>query len=82
VIGLAATFWLGGLRGLFLGAVTNVDIGPANQAPKEAARILQFSLAALAVVSEFVATSSIAGASNGIHQRLPRLVNVMVVIAN
>jgi len=54
VIGLAATFWLGGLRGLFLGAVTNADIGPANQALKEAARILQFSLAALAVVSEFL----------------------------
>jgi hypothetical protein len=54
VIGLAATFWLGGLRGLFLGAVANSDIGPANQALKEAGRILQFSLAALAVVSEFL----------------------------
>jgi hypothetical protein len=52
VLGLGATFWLGGLRGLFLGALTNADLGPANETLNQAARILQFGLAALAVVSE------------------------------
>lgn len=54
VIGLGATFWLGGLRGLFLGAMTNAEWGPANRTLMEAAHILQFSFAGLSVVSEFL----------------------------
>jgi hypothetical protein len=82
VVGLTATFWLGGLRGLFLGAVTDAGLGPANEALREAARILQFSwLDWLSSANFSAGISSTAGASSGIPRRRNWFGNVMSVIA-
>lgn len=52
VVSLGAQFWLGSLRGLLVGALTPVDVGPVTHALSLAAPILRWSLGILAVAAE------------------------------
>ena len=54
VLAFAAQFWLGSIRGLFLGALTQVDAGPVTHAFHRAAPILQYALGTFAALSEFL----------------------------
>jgi len=52
VVSLVAQFWIGSLRGLLVGALTPVDVGPVTHALSLAAPILRWGLGILAVVAE------------------------------
>lgn len=52
VLALAAQFWLGSIRGLFLAALSPTDAGPVTHVFNLAGHILQYVLGILALVSE------------------------------
>jgi hypothetical protein len=52
VVSLLAQFWLGSIRGLLIGALTPIDVGPATHAFSVAAPILRWCLSILALVAE------------------------------
>lgn len=55
LLALAATFWIGTLRGTFMLGVDTEAIGPATDTLRYAAKILGFGLGILALVSELLA---------------------------
>jgi hypothetical protein len=52
VVALLAQFWLGSIRGLLVGALTPMDVGPITHALTVAAPILRWGLGVLAVIAE------------------------------
>jgi outer membrane protein OmpA-like peptidoglycan-associated protein len=52
ILALTAQFWLGMLRGMFLAALTPEGVGPITEMLHQAGHILQYSLGALALVTE------------------------------
>lgn len=55
LLALAATFWLGTLRGVFMLGVNTESVGPATEALHNAGTVLRFGLGILAVVAELLA---------------------------
>ena len=54
IVAFAAQFWMGSIRGLFLGALTQIDAGPVTEAFHHAAPILRYALGTLAALAEFL----------------------------
>ncbi len=55
LLALAASFWLGSLRGLFIVAQNPLEAGPATDALRVAGAILRYALGVLALASETLA---------------------------
>lgn len=54
IVALAAQFWLGTIRGLFLAALTPADVGTVTHFLGQAHTILQYALGILSVASEIL----------------------------